>query len=333
MQPILVGSNFTGFKNRIINGDFSVWQRGESFTIAANSGAAIADRFTTSLYSPSGQIGVSKSTIRNKNSIRFTVDTAVSDITSSYYFHGLYYKFEGQHLYDLATSGANITLSFWFNSNVAGDYAVSLRNTTNSSLNLQTYTTSFRYGEANMPQKIELTIPLNHQWNPGLINDANIGFMLIIGFLNNGNFATPTKDTWIDGNYLTVSTAVNWVATAGNFIEIAELQLEEGTYATDFEYVPYDIQLLRCKRYYEKAYPAIFSSIRAYKTSIDGGNADNYWQFVYFFEVEKRVTPTVLAEFYTEIPTYNPDRLSKKFVSYSHSSGFECRQIEINAEL
>jgi hypothetical protein len=40
---------------------------------------------------------------------------------------------------------------------------------------------------------------------------------------------------------------------AGDILRITDVQLEKGSVATDFEFVPYSTDLLRCQRYYEKS--------------------------------------------------------------------------------
>lgn len=40
--------------------------------------------------------------------------------------------------------------------------------------------------------------------------------------------------------------------TAGDFLYITDVQLEKGSAASDFEFLPYDVNLGRCLRYYEK---------------------------------------------------------------------------------
>ena len=40
--------------------------------------------------------------------------------------------------------------------------------------------------------------------------------------------------------------------TAGDFLYVTDVQLEVGTEATPFEHRPYDMELERCKRYYER---------------------------------------------------------------------------------
>jgi len=72
--------------------------------------------------------------------------------------------------------------------------------------------------------------------------------------------------------------------TSGDYIEIAQVQLELGSVATDFEHRSYGEELALCKRYYEKS--AHFSSF------IGSGNIGGR-QTPCYFEVEKRTTPTV----------------------------------------
>jgi glutamate dehydrogenase/leucine dehydrogenase len=82
-----------------------------------------------------------------------------------------------------------------------------------------------------------------------------------------------------------LSVATNWVSAAGNYIEIADVQLEEGDTATDFEYIPHDIQLLRCMRYYEVFSQGMIigtNSVTSYMTASG-----------FTFTVPKRTTPTI----------------------------------------
>jgi len=283
---ILVGSNFTVFKNRIINGDFSVWQRGTKFTIPTGtiSFTYTADRFGFSNGSKSAGFTIEKSSdTMGRSWLTATVDTPPSDIKNEY-IGGIVYQFEGQHLYDLAIRNKDITISFWFASNVTGEFTVALRNHSDTTTTVQSYVSTFTYNTANAYQKVEVTIPLNAKWNPSLKNDNNRGFQLWIGFVGQGNYVAPSTNTWIDGYYLTTSTAVNWGATAGNFIEIAELQLEEGNVATEFEYVPYDIQLMRCMRYYIKSSTILIA--RGY---------NSYGQVSILFPTKMRTVPTIIG--------------------------------------
>ncbi len=242
----------TGFKNIIINGGFDVWQRGTTATYAAGvSGYKTADRVISSNQA-GGQFTISKSEINGSNAIRTTVDTPVTDLTTNNYWHGIRYVFEGQHLYSIAKQGKNVTISFLFNSNITGEFPVCMRNLTGTAVaGYGSYVTSFNYTTANTPQRVSITIPLGYNFTTPLQNNENRGLDIIIGFLNQETYVTSTLNQWQTGNLLTTPTAVNGGAAAGNFWEIAELQLEEGDTATPFERRPYGLELSLCQRYYE----------------------------------------------------------------------------------
>ena len=346
------------FKNRIINGDFSIWQRGENAlygtppawaastaynvgdkiipttangyyyecivagtsgtaepawtttvggTITDNTvtwevkgkqlvnGYATADRIISANSNAGGQFIVTKSNLSNKNYIKFTTGIPNSDLTLGNYWYGLKYTFEGQHLYDLAINGKTITISFWFNSNITGEFPVALRNV-GTGTSIDSYVTTFNYTTANTPKKVEITIPLNHTWAEPIVNDENIGFMLTICFINQEDFVAPagTENTWQTGNYITTSTAVNWGATAGNFFEIAELQLEEGNVATAFECVPYDVQFHRCQRYYNRSGYSVGEAASYGSTRLGTAvGLNSNWVRGKVFDTKMRVTPTL----------------------------------------
>ena len=243
----------TGMKNLIINGGFDIWQRGTSFAYTGGVGGYnTADRMVGSNQSD-GQFTLSKSEINGSNAIKINVDTAVSDLTTDKYWYGFRYIFEGHDLYSIAKKGKTVTLSFLFNSNVFGEYSICFQNRTDDTDSPESYVTTFNYTTANTPQKVEIQIQLNHTFNPALLNDVNIGLKLFVGLLNQGDLVTATINSWIYGDYTVAPNCVNWGSTAGNFIEIAEMQLEEGTVATPFEHRPYGLELSLCQRYYEES--------------------------------------------------------------------------------
>ncbi len=276
------------FKNRIINGDFAIWQRGTSATVSAFfSGYDTADRWK--LWVNDGVFDTQLSNMNSFNSKKVIVNT-VPTTTTADIIGPFWYMFEGQHLYDLAIQGKTVTLSFWFRSNVTGVYSVAFRNRTGG--NDESYVTEFNYTTANTPQKIIIQIPLNSSFT-ALANDNNIGFDLVIaGF----GYTTVTSNlnTWLTGNYWISSNAVNWTSAVGNYVEITQVQLEEGNVATEFEYVPYDVQLLRCMRYY---YNSMFPHFDV--ASLEGAMTSHAYSSVDFFEryyhlpVPMRAKPTV----------------------------------------
>lgn len=283
------------FKNRIINGDFSIWQRGTTFTATGGGTGASgysADRWKWS--ADTGSVDIAKSTMQGYNSIRLTVGTA-ADFTAGTFANFLFYIFEGQHLYDLTTKQSNITISFWFMSNVTGEFTVALQNRTGADSTVwDSYVAPFQYTTADTPQKVEVTIPLNHTWSTAPVNDNNQGFFLFIA--PTGNQTTTTTNAWISGTNVTVtSNTVQWTTAVGNYIEVSQVQLEEGSTATDFEYIPYEVQLLRCLRYYEKA---VVPNEMAHGELVQVGLIRN---FPYIpFKVYKRTDPTIKVYSYND---------------------------------
>lgn len=331
-KKILVGSNFIGFKNRIINGDFSVWQRMKPHAITGSLWGYGADRML-SHNGTTGTFTAHWSELDNRKSTKYTVDNSISDLSGTKNWVTLIYSFEGQELYLLAKEGKTITLSFLFNSNVTGKFSIAMQNYTNNKAN-ESYVTYFEYANANETQRIKISIPLNHNFDPELVNDENIGLRIFICGINKWDLATNTINMWQSGNYISVPDCVNWGDSNSNFIEIAELQLEEGDIATDFEYIPYDIQLQRCMRYYENIVSTDLN--RAKATASDGKNEIDYWQMVFYYKVEKRVIPTITTTFQNNIPKYNPDRINKQYVLFTNDAsdnGFEVLSIKVDAEL
>lgn len=80
------------------------------------------------------------------------------------------------------------------------------------------------------------------------------------------------------------------------------VQLEEGDTATDFEYVPFDVQLMRCMRYYETSYiygtkPGSPTINACSKINNDSTWVAGAWKvFLHYtmFKVHKRTIPTVV---------------------------------------
>ena len=111
---LLDGAQFAAGKNKIINGDFGVWQRGTSFTPAAGN-VYTADRFFASRDGSGATITISQKT--------FTPGTApVAGYEGTYFLRfaqtvagtGGTYNLLVQNIEDVRTfAGQTITISFW----------------------------------------------------------------------------------------------------------------------------------------------------------------------------------------------------------------------------
>ena len=336
------------FRNRIINGDFKIWQRGTSFSLTGNR-SYTADRMVASSQYTDGTISVAKSTMNNKPSYKVSITTPPTSISGTdQIIEPLRYTFEGQHLYDIVTnSTASVTISFLFRSNVTGVFSVALRNATyygqtgsGDATQIDTYVTSFTYNDANAIQYVTVTIPMKTTWTYDPVNDYKYGFDLFLCCVSEWYKADAGQEnSWVltnanNTNPLCVSNYTNWSTTANNYVEFAELQLEYGVEATAFEYIPYELQLMRCQRYYCKSY----------NTDVDPGTVTNdgilmreeviasttFNNLDYKFPVTMRTTPTVtIISPVTGTTGYVRDILANAdlgvtSVKYIGQNGFAC---------
>lgn len=252
--------NTSSFKNKIINGGLRIWQRGTSVAGTATTTPANlyqADRFytfytgltagTVTTYSK-GSMSINSTT---KITARLTKNaTAVTTPTGGNYHQGFVYTLEDYDTLDL--NGQKMTLSFWFNVSVAGTYSVGIRN-----LSSATYFVSNFTMVATTATKIIKTFTIPTTYTTATPSGAK-GFEIVIGGYNGtaGSFVTGTLDAFTSGNAFTSTTSTNWLsATSLDYIEIAQVQLEQGDTATDFESRPYQVELAMCQRYYEKSFP------------------------------------------------------------------------------
>ena len=247
-------AGFTGnnFRNIIINGDMSIAQRGTSETGITSGGYYTLDRFQTSISGlgtwtqsqstdvPTGQ-GFGKSLKMDCT----TADASPSANDSLF----LKQKIEGQNLQYLkkgTSSAESLTLSFWTKSNKTGTYCIELRDVDNSRQFSQAYTIS----SADTWEKKTLTFAGD---TTGTLNNDNGSSLEVSFWLGAGtNFTSGTLQSW--GSYTNANRAVGQVNLAdstANEWYITGVQLEAGTSASDFEFLPVDVNLGRCQRYFQ----------------------------------------------------------------------------------
>jgi len=249
----LLGTNaqYTGFKNRIINGAMVIDQRnaGASITIADSSFAV--DRF---IYVASQ---ASKFTAgQNLNSITapagFTNYLGFQTLSSVSIGAGDYFvvsqKIEGFNSADLNWGTANaqtVTLSFRVYSSLTGTFGGSLRN---SAANYS-YPFSYSIPVANTWTTISITIagPTSGTWIAATNGvGVSVNFSLGVGSTYNG-----TAGAWASANNLSATGATSVVGTGSATFYITGVQLEKGSTATSFDYRPYGTELQLCQRYFQ----------------------------------------------------------------------------------
>ena len=241
------------YRNLIINGDMSIAQRGTSVSSITTSGYRTMDRwnFATDLGTwtmsqetdvPTGQ-GFAKS-------LKLDCTTANAS-PSAGNFLVLEQKIEGQNLQMLKKGTSNaesLTMSFWVKSSKTGTYICELLDTDNSRQISKSYTIN----SANTWEKKTLTYDGD---TTGAFNNDNAESLRIDFWLGAGSTFTggTLSTTWTaTSNGDRVAGSVNLADSTSNNWYITGVQLEVGTSASDFEFLPHDINLQRCLRYTQK---------------------------------------------------------------------------------
>jgi len=286
----MLGTNaqYTGFKNRIINGAMVIDQRNAGASVTPANVSYTLDRWA--VY----QTTASKFTVQqNAGSITppagFTkylgcTSSSAYSVTSGDIF-GIYQLIEGNNVADLAWGTANaktVTLSFLVYSSLTGTFGGVLTN------NSQTRSYPFTYSipVANTWTTISITIAgdTTGTWETGTSIGINVILSIGAGSTRNG-----TAGSWSGSAYYSATGTTSVVGTSGATWYITGVQLETGSTATSFDYRPYSTELSLCQRYYYKvvgtsSYPT-FGAGQAISTT-EGRIAVQY-------PIPMRATPTV----------------------------------------
>ena len=279
-------------KNLIINGDFKIAQRGTSFAAATHLQYTL-DRF---LY---GKSGAAVHTISQdtdtptvaeagryiSNSMKIDCTTADTSVAAGDVI------FIGQHIegYNFrALAQKEFTISFWIKATKIGVYCVSVMNSGTD----RAYISEVTVNSSDTWEKKTITIsasPSAGTWD--YTNGIGLRFALT---LYAGSTYQTTADAWQTGNYFATSNQVNACDSTSNNVWIADLQIEAGSVASDFENRSIQNELILCQRYYEKSYnidvnPGTITEAGKISERTAGGNIDIEVPFLVF----KRAAPTV----------------------------------------
>ena len=268
-------SNPVDFRNIVINGDMQIAQRSTSVASITTSGYYTLDRMYLGI-SSLGTWTMSQSTDTPTgqgfaNSLKLDCTTADASPAAGDYLQ-LTQIFEGQNLQYLKKGTANalpLTASFWVKSTKTGTFIVQLFDNNNTRSISKSYTVSV----SNTWEFKTITFAGD---TTGAFTNNNAGSLYLNFWLGAGtNFTSGTLATsW--GAAVNANTAVGQVNiadnTANDFL-ITGVQLEAGEQASGFEFMPIDIDLIRCQRYYEKTFeqsiaPAQGSTSTSFATGI-----------------------------------------------------------------
>ena len=287
------------FRNIIINGDMSIAQRGTSETGIGNgdTGYHTVDRWKFfENDSPSYEFTMSQSTdvpsgYGFATSLKMDCTTAEASLAANDLAF-LEHYIEGQNVQYLKKGTANaeyVTASFWVKSTKTGTFIVELVDSDNSRF------TNFNYTVNASDTWEKKTVSFVPDTTGTLDNDNAASLLFRFGLLAGTNFSSgsPSPTTWLANSGNNAKRAANQVNiadnTANNFL-ITGVQLEAGEVASDFEFLPVDVNLQRCKRYFQNLAPTGLDNIRM---GI-GENKNTTTSGVYIkFEPEMRATPSL----------------------------------------
>jgi len=218
-----LSSPVTSYKNKLINGEFDIWQRGTSFS---TSNAYTADRWV--IVGASGQtVSVSQQS--------FTPGAApVSGYEGTFFARlawsgtpsGTYWF--TQRVEDVRTlAGQTVTLSFW------------AKASSTTSAFTPMFEQNFGSGGSSIVGTTGSAITLTTSWQR---------------FTQTFSIPSISGKTIGTSSYLEVRPLVGSTAVTGNSIDIWGVQVEKGSIATEFEQRFINDELRMCQRYYEKSY-------------------------------------------------------------------------------
>jgi len=285
----LVADN-VNFRNIIINGDMSIAQRGTSASSLTGSSYETVDRFKQEI-SSQGTWTQSQSTDVPSGqgfatSLKMDCTTADASPAASDYIY-ITQKIEGQNLQYLkkgTSSAESTTLSFWVKSNKTGTYIARLRDADNTRSTSKSYTIS----SADTWEK--KTITFDGDTTGALTNDNGTSLQLYFYLGAGSNYTSGTLATSWEANTNANNAVgqVNLADSTANEWYITGVQLEAGTAASDFEFLPYDINLRRCQRYYYK----LSTSGQKFVGFAQVDNDDLNCPAIIDFKVDMRTAPT-----------------------------------------
>ena len=285
--------NNANFRNIIINGDMNIAQRSTQVTgIGASAGYFTIDRFDMYFQNTAGRLTMSQETITDLpgfyKALKLdctTADTSIAAAENAV----LQYHVEGQHLQHLkkgTSSAEKTTLSFYVKGDQAATYTCELADKDNSRQNTQTFSVTTSWN------RVVLVFDGDTTGTYGNDNAKSLSIQIHLQAGSNSTSGTFTSNTWAantDANTVK-SDQTQFFDSTDRELFITGFQYEVGDQATDFEYLPFDVQLQRCKRYFQN----VSSTASSYIC--------NAWYYtdtkmigIGHFEPEMRATPSLDA--------------------------------------
>ena len=250
-------ASLTSITNPIINGNMEIWQRGTTFAGAVTQ--YTADRWYFN------ETGGGAATVRRSTdvpsvgsagmlfnySLEVDVTTALADPTG---FEGyLRYIMEGSNWRQFAQR--IFTLSFWVKSSKTGVHSVKFSNL-DSGVDT-TYITSYTVNAADTWEYKSIVVPASASAGSWGYTSGVAGLYLKWYLYSSSTVNRAANTTaWATGDagYRGVTDQVNLFDSTSNFFRITGVKMELGSTASPIQFVPFEQELARCQRYYQKSF-------------------------------------------------------------------------------
>ena len=305
------------FKNLVINGDMKIAQRATSATTAVNGSYQTLDRWrfyesTDGTYT-TAQTALSladqATTGGQTHALDIQVTGADTSIASGQFAFVIQFieAQNCQHLKFGTSSAVDLTLQFYVKSNLTGTTCgwISKEDSTFCQAPFE-----FTINSANTWEKKVVTIPANaviQASASAVANDNGAGIGVAFALALGSDFNNGTNLTWeAGGASYSTGNQINFMNSTSNDLFITGVQLEVGSGASDFEHLPHDVSLERCRRCLQR----IESSGTDYGSFGSGSNANaTSCIFGKQFSPEMCKTPTLhTTGTASNYSTYNPNQ-------------------------
>ena len=262
-------SPYTGLKNKIINGNFDIWQRATSQTVA---GYGSNDRWLntnngSTKYHSQQKFELGQTEVPNNPTYYSrTIVTSVAGATNN--------ALNAQRIEGVAkSSGKTMTLSFWAKSDANRNIAVEFPQ---------------YFGTGGSPSAQEnaigvTTFALTTNWQKFT---KTVTFPSVTGkTIGTNNDDAYCVFFWFDAGS-SYNARTNSLGQQSGTFDMAQVQFEEGSVATEFEDRPVAVELSLCQRYYERS--GYLGSL-GYGTTAGSSGGCSMWVA---FNTPKRTIPT-----------------------------------------
>ena len=236
-------------RNRVINGDMRIAQRGTS----AFTGT---DKFPADRWVVGGSTSVALTSQNEstevptgfQNSAKLSITTADSSIAAGDAWDFTQH-IEGYNVADLlfgTSSAKSVTLSFSVNCTSTGTFCVVLLGSSDGSTLDRSYVAEYTINTADTWEQKTITVPgdTGGTWHTGNGKGLSVRFGLTAG-----TTYQKAAGSWGAGNVIGSSNQTQLLSTANSEWYVTGVQLEVGEKATPFEHRSFGDELARCERY------------------------------------------------------------------------------------